>query len=104
MTAEGALDDPAIFAKAVAHVDAERVRLKAEVKQGKALKVAKRDEGRKMTKEENAALRVVRRPRRVSSSCCSCGGRLHSRLLFRCRRGRQPRAPPMPTLTPTPPM
>lgn len=57
MTAEGALDDPAIFAKAVAHVDAERVRLKAEVKQGKALKVAKRDEGRKLTKEENAALR-----------------------------------------------
>ena len=33
MAAEGALDDPAIFAKAIAHVQAERARLPSEVKQ-----------------------------------------------------------------------
>ena len=103
MTAEGALDDPAIFAKAVAHVDAERVRLKAEVKQGKALKVAKRDEGRKLTKEENAALRSRKEAKARLKQLLQLRRPLHSRLLFRCRRSRSPRAP-MPTLTPTPPM
>ena len=52
MTAEGALDDPAIFAKAIAHVHAARAQLRAEVKQAKALKAAKRDQGRELTEEE----------------------------------------------------
>ena len=57
MAAEGALDDPAIFAKAIAHVQAERARLTAEVKQAKALKAAKRDQGRKLTREEKVLVR-----------------------------------------------
>ena len=57
MTAEGALDDPAIFAKAIAHVHAERATLKAEVKRAKALKAAKRVEGRKLTQEEKAVVK-----------------------------------------------
>lgn len=57
MTAEGALDDPAIFAKAIAHVHAERERLTAAVQQGKALKAAKRDQGRELTKEEKATVK-----------------------------------------------
>ena len=56
MTAEGALDDPAIFAKAIAHVHAERARLTAEVKQAKALKAAKRG-GRQLSNEEKAMVK-----------------------------------------------
>jgi len=56
MAAEGALDDPAIFAKAAAHALAERARLKGEVRQAKALKAA-RDQGRRLTKEEKAVVK-----------------------------------------------
>ena len=38
MSAEGALDDPAIFGRAIAHAQSERSRLAAEVKRAKALK------------------------------------------------------------------
>ena len=59
MTAEGALDDPAIFAKAIAYVDAERSRLEAEVKEAKALKKeAKKEQGKKqLTVEEEAMVK-----------------------------------------------
>ena len=57
MAAEGALDDPAIFAKAIELVHAERARLAAEVKQGKALKAAKRDAERVLTEEERAVVK-----------------------------------------------
>lgn len=57
MTAEGALDDPAIFAKAVEHVHTERERLTAEVKQAKVLKAAKRDQGQKLSKDEKAMVK-----------------------------------------------
>ena len=57
MTAEGALDDPAIFGKAIAHARAERARLKAEVKEARALRAAKRDGGRVLTAEEMALVK-----------------------------------------------
>ena len=58
MTAEAALDDPAIFAKAAAHVHAERARLRAEVEQARALKKARRHEpGRELTAEERATVK-----------------------------------------------
>ena len=56
MTAEGALDDPAIFAKAIAHAHAERSRLAAERRRAKALKAQRRD-GRHLTEEEAAVVR-----------------------------------------------
>ena len=52
MTAEGALDDPAIFAKAIAHAHAERSRLAAERRRAKALKAQ-----RHLTEEEAAVVR-----------------------------------------------
>ena len=52
MSAEGALDDPALFSKAIAQRHTERARLKAEVKHAKALKAARRDQGRELSKEE----------------------------------------------------
>ena len=57
MTAEGALDDPAIFGKAIAHARSERARLKAEVKAAKALRAARRDDGRVLTAEETALVK-----------------------------------------------
>jgi len=56
MSAEGALDDPAIFAKAIAHAHAERSRLAAERRRAKALKAQRRD-GRHLTEEEAAVVR-----------------------------------------------
>ena len=57
MSAEGALDDPSIFARAIAHVHAERERLAAHVQDARALKKAKRDEGRLLTNEERAMVK-----------------------------------------------
>ena len=57
MSAEAALDDPALFAKATSLVDAERARLAAEVKQAKALRVAGRDQGRTLTDEETTIVK-----------------------------------------------
>ena len=53
----GALDDPSIFAKAAAHVHAERARLAAEVRHGKALNKAlkaAKQAGRELSAEEQA--------------------------------------------------
>lgn len=57
MSAEGALDDPAIFAKAIEHVEVERARLTEVVKEARALKADKRDHGRKLTAEEKAKVK-----------------------------------------------
>ena len=57
MVAEGALDDPAIFSKAAAHVHAERTRLTAELTRAKALKVAKREQGLQLSEEEKATVK-----------------------------------------------
>ena len=53
MTAEAALDDPAIFSAADALVGAERARLAEAVAQGRALRAARRD-GRELSEEERA--------------------------------------------------
>ena len=57
MSAEGALDDPAIFAKAIEHVEVERARLTEVVKEARALKADKREHGRKLTAEEKAKVK-----------------------------------------------
>ena len=54
MSAEGALDDPAIFAKAIAHVNTERARLAGAVSQGRTLKKAKHEQGRTLSEDEKA--------------------------------------------------
>ena len=57
MTAEGALDDPCIFEKAVAHVQAEKEQLRAEIKCAKKLKEARRTLGRHFSTEEKAIVK-----------------------------------------------
>ena len=59
MTAEGALDDPSIFEKAVAHVQAENEQLRAEIKWAKTLKEARRKLGRQFSTEEKAIVKQV---------------------------------------------
>ena len=69
MTAEGALDDPAIFTKAVAHVHAERTRLRAEVKDAKALlKAAERDQGRGRTATEQEEMATMAKGRKEAKA------------------------------------
>jgi len=86
MTAEGALDDPAIFSAAITLVQSERARLAAEVKCARDLKKAKRDQGRQLSLEERA---MVKRRHEAKA-------RLHALPKLR-------RPPPLSTAVPMPP-
>ena len=56
MSAEGALDDPAIFARAIAAADDERRTLLAKIKQAKGLHEEKRAGTRQLSDEEKAVV------------------------------------------------
>ena len=56
MSAEGALDDPAIFGRAIAAAHEERRQLKKQIRSAKAMRAEKRSTGRKLSPEEKALL------------------------------------------------